>query len=59
MLDRYPFKVIGLQIWLADDYTEGFGTDEDWFPELYEYQQECANLLFFSHINPETMTVPK
>jgi len=44
---------------LADDSEEGFTTDDDWNPQLFPYQQEAANVLFFTFINPETMTVPK
>merc|ERR1719219_2640313 len=54
-----PDKVLGMYILLADDFEEGFETDSDWEPRLYPYQQEGANVLFFTFINPETMTVPK
>jgi len=54
-----PDKVIGMYILLADDFEDGFDTDADWEPRLYPYQQEGANVLFFTFINPATMKVPK
>ena len=37
-----------------------YHTEEDgWDPKLYPYQQEGANVLFFTFINPETMAVPE
>ena len=36
-----------------------FETDADWEPRLYPYQQEGANVLFFTFINPENMKVPE
>merc|ERR1711934_1033491 len=35
---RYPEKVMGMYIILADDTEEGYETDSDWEPELYDYQ---------------------
>merc|ERR1712038_844003 len=58
-IQRFPEKVMGFYILLADDYEEGFDTNADWEPELYDYQIEAANVLFFTFINPETMVVPK
>merc|ERR1712038_452881 len=58
-IQRYPEKVMGFYILLADDYEEGFDTDAEWEPELYDYQKEAANVLFFTFINPETMVVPR
>ena len=49
---------MGFYIPLADDSKEGFGTDAEWWPSLYEYQQEAANVLFFTYVNPGTMIVP-
>ena len=50
---------MGFYVLLADDTEEGFGTDAcDWEPELYDYQLEAGNVLFFTFINPETMEVP-
>lgn len=51
--------VMGLYIILADDYVDGFDTAADWQPELYEYQKEAANVLYFTFINPDSMVVPK
>ncbi len=56
---RFPDKVMGIYLTLADDTEEGFETDAEWEPALYEYQQEAANVLFFCFINPATMEVPK
>ena len=36
-----------------------FHSDADWEPRLYPYQQQGANVLFFTFINPETMTIPE
>lgn len=54
----WPNKVLGLYVILADDYDEGYNTDTQWSPKLYEYQQKGANVLFFTFINPDTMKVP-
>ena len=36
-----------------------YHTDNDgWEPSLYPYQQQGANVLFFTFINPETMDIP-
>ena len=50
---------MGFYLPLADDVEEGFESDADWEPSLYPYQQEAANVLFFTFINPSTMVVPK
>jgi len=55
---RYPSRAIGLYVILADDTEDGYHSDNDWEPKLYEYQQTGANVLFFTFINPETMVVP-
>jgi len=48
-----------MYILLADDTEDDFHTDNDqWEPLLHPYQQEGANVLFFTFINPETMAVP-
>ena len=50
---------MGFYIILADDTEEGFETNNcTWEPELYDYQLEAGNVLFFTFINPETMAVP-
>ena len=44
---------------LASDSMDAYHTNnDDWEPKLYRYQQEGANVLFFTFINPETMIVP-
>ena len=48
-----------MYILLADDFEEGFESSADWEPRLYPYQQEGANVLFFTFINPESMAVPE
>merc|ERR1711962_1781295 len=53
-----PKYVLGMYILLADDTEDGFHTDSDWTPLLHEYQQDGANVLFFTFINPATMDVP-
>ena len=58
-IQRYPEKVMGFYLPLADDTEEGFETNNcGWEPELYDYQVEAGNVLFFTFINPETMEVP-
>ncbi len=44
---------------LADDTEDGYHTDDEWQPQLYPYQVQGSNVLFFTFINPESMTVPK
>merc|ERR1712130_418482 len=53
-----PKYVVGMYILLADDTEDGFHTDSDWNPLLHKYQQEGANVLFFTFINPASMEVP-
>jgi len=55
---KWPKKVVGLYVLLADDDHEGFESDKEWEPELYEYQRTGANVLFFTFIHPTTMAVP-
>jgi len=55
---QWPKKVVGLYVLLADDDHENFTSTDVWEPELYEYQQEGANVLFFTFIHPTTMAVP-
>jgi len=55
----WPSKVLGLYILLADDDEDGFENNStSWEPELYEWQQEASNVLFFTFIHPGTMEVP-
>ena len=49
---------MGIYILLADEDHEGFESNADWEPRLYDYQQKSANLLFFTFIHPITMEVP-
>ena len=52
-------QILGLYILLADDTVEGFESGaSSWEPELHPWQQEAANVLFFSFIEPATMLVP-
>ena len=55
---RWPKRVMGLYILLADDSEEGFESNAEWNPELYEWQQKGSNVLFFTFIHPGTMDVP-
>ena len=54
----YQNKVLGLYILLADDTEEGFESNAFWSPQLYEWQQSSANVLFFTFIHPGTMEIP-
>ena len=56
--ERYPERVLGMYLALADDGIAGYHTDDLWAPKLYEYQQKGSNVLFFTFINPESMEVP-
>ena len=48
-----------MYILLADDTEEGFESDSDWVPRLYDYQVSGSNVLFFTFVNPDTMEIPK
>jgi len=52
-------EVVAQYILLADNTQAGFGTSDNWTPKLYSYQQSAFNVLYFSFIDPLTMTVPK
>merc|ERR1712002_815914 len=55
----WPSKILGLYILLADDTEDGFDSAQsEWTPQLYPWQQETANVLFFTFIHPGTMEVP-
>jgi len=54
----WPKKVLGLYILLADDDEDGFESNAQWDPQLYEWQQEASNVLFFTFIHPDTMEIP-
>jgi len=55
---KLPRKAVGMYLPLADDNVNGYHDNSDWSPLLYPYQQQGANILFFSFINPATMGVP-
>merc|ERR550539_1706393 len=56
----WPGKVLGLYVLLADDDDDGYESNAQWAqePQLFEWQQQAANVLFFTFIHPETMDVP-
>jgi len=54
----WPKKVMGLYVLLADDSEKGFESNADWNPELFEWQQQGSNVLFFTFIHPDTMEIP-
>merc|ERR1712156_1187243 len=54
----WPSKIMGLYVLLADDTEDGFGTNADWDPKLFKWQQEASNVLFFTFIHPDSMEVP-
>jgi len=51
-------QIMGLYVLLADDTEDGFGTNADWDPKLFKWQQEASNVLFFTFIHPDSMEVP-
>ena len=54
-----PNKELGFYILLADDTVPGKESESDeWTPALYPWQQESANVLYFSMIHPTKMIVP-
>jgi len=55
---QWPSKILGLYILLADDTEEGYDSNADWEPQLFDWQQTASNVLFFTFIHPETMEVP-
>merc|ERR1711997_700267 len=50
--------VLGLYILLADDSEDGYDSNADWEPQLFAWQQEASNVLFFTFIHPGTMEIP-
>jgi len=54
----WPKKVLGLYVLLADDDEDGYESKAEWEPQLFEWQQQAANVLFFTFIHPDTMEVP-
>jgi len=55
---KWPSKILGLYILLADDSEDGYDSNAEWEPQLFEWQQEGSNVLFFTFIHPDTMEVP-
>jgi len=55
---KWPSKIVGLYILLADDSEDGYDSNSDWQPELFEWQRTASNVLFFTFIHPTTMEVP-
>ena len=60
---KWPKRVMGLYILLADDSecktaSACFDSNAEWDPQLYKWQQEGSNVLFFTFIHPGTMDVP-
>ncbi len=53
----WPKKVLGLYVLLADDDEDGYESKAEWEPQLFEWQQQAANVLFFTFIHPDTMEV--
>jgi len=56
-----PKRVLGIYTLLADEEKEGHENNATkWVPELHEWQQKAANVLFFTFIKPDKeMLVPK
>ena len=51
-------QIVGLYILLADDTETGFESlSTSWEPELFPWQQEAANVLFFTFIHPDMMAI--
>lgn len=51
-------QIVGLYILLADDTETGFESlSTSWEPELFPWQQEAANVLFFTFIHPDIMAI--
>jgi len=55
---NWPSKILGLYILLADDSEDGYDSNAEWEPELFEWQQKGSNVLFFTFIHPDTMEIP-
>lgn len=57
----YPVKSLGMYLLVTDDFAGDpvYHTSGNWNPQLYPYQQNAANVLYLTFINPKTMpTVP-
>merc|ERR1719173_88377 len=49
-------KNLGIYVLLADDTdANGYDSTKEWQPELYTYQQNGSDILFFTFINPDDM----
>jgi len=47
---------LGIYVLLADDTdAKGYDSNKDWQPQLYPYQQNGSDILFFTFINPDDM----
>lgn len=47
---------LGIYVLLADDTdANGYDSTKEWQPELYPYQQNGSDILFFTFINPDDM----
>jgi len=53
-----PVPAQGFYCLLADDSVTGYTSSDNWQPALYDYQTTGANVLWFTFINPQNMTVP-
>ena len=54
-----PKKQLGIYVLLADHTEEGFENNATkWTPELFEWQQKSANVLYFTFIRAQEMEVP-
>lgn len=54
-----PAKQLGIYVLLADHTEEGFENNATkWTPELFEWQQKAANVLYFTFIRAQEMEVP-
>jgi len=52
-----PHRTLGMYLLLADDTVPGYTSNDNWQPELPNYLQTGANVLFFAFLNPN-MKVP-
>ncbi len=57
--NRLPEKMIAFYLPMADENIAGFGSRDDWTPQLFPFQQRDANVFIFTFINPITLTVPR
>jgi len=47
---------VGIYVLLADDTdAKGYDSTKEWQPQLYPYQQNGSDILFFTFINPDDM----